>query len=98
MKIVFFGNAEFGCKTLEALCSINNHQVVGVVTNSDKKRGRNLKLLPTPIKSLSKKLNLNIIENDNLKDSNLVNLLHSLNPDIFIVIAYKIMPKEIQCC
>ena len=95
MKIVFFGNADFGCKTLEALCSINNHQVVGVVTNSDKKRGRNLKLLPTPIKSLSKKLNLNIIENDNLKDSNLVNLLHSLKPDIFIVIAYKIMPKEI---
>ena len=95
MKIVFFGNADFGCKTLEALCSINKHQVVGVVTNTDKKRGRNLKLLPTPIKSLSKKLNLNIIENDNLKDSNLVNLLHSLKPDIFIVIAYKIMPKEI---
>tara|TARA_Y100000768_G_scaffold239752_1_gene181578 strand:+ start:736 stop:1674 length:939 start_codon:yes stop_codon:yes gene_type:complete len=95
MKIVFFGNADFGCKTLEALCSNDNHHVVGVVTNSDKKRGRNLKLLPTPIKRLSQKLNLNIIENDNLKDPNLVYLLDSLNADIFIVIAYKIMPKEI---
>ena len=50
MRIVFFGNADFGCKTLEALCSNDNHQVVAVVTNCDKKSGRNLKLLPSPIK------------------------------------------------
>ena len=95
MKVVFFGNADFGCKTLEALSLSNSHQVVGVVTNKDKKRGRNLKLLPTPIKKISKKLNLNIIENDNLNDPDFRTNLQALNADIFVVIAYKILPKKI---
>ncbi len=94
MRIVFFGNADFGCSVLESLVA-SEHDVVGVVSNKDKKSGRNLNFLPTPIKKTSKKLNLNLIEINNLNNPSLIESLKALSPDIFIVIAYKIMPKQV---
>ena len=53
MKIVFFGNADFGADTLRALISSPEHQVVSIVTNQDKKSGRNKKKSSTPIKKIA---------------------------------------------
>ena len=83
MRIVFFGNADFGCSVLESL-STSEHNVVGVVSNKDKKSGRNLNFLPTPIKKTSKKLNLNLIEVNNLNNPSFIDSLKALSPDIFI--------------
>ena len=94
MRIVFFGNADFGCNTLEGLAA-SEHEIVAVVTNKNKKSGRNLKLRSTPIKEITLKLGLNLIEVDSLEALSLKDLLKSLCPDIFVVIAYKIMPKQI---
>ena len=58
MKIIFFGNADFGSATLESLAASSDHEVIAVVTNKDRRVGRNKKLVSTPIKkiALEKKL------------------------------------------
>ncbi len=94
MKIVFFGNADFGCNVIDGLVS-SKHDIVGVVTNKDKKSGRNLRLSQTPIKKKALSLGLNLIEQDDLKESMFINQLKEISADLFIVIAYKILPKEI---
>ena len=94
MKIVFFGNADFGCKTLSAL-EASDHEILAVVTNKDKKSGRKLKLSYTPIKREAVKLGLNIIEVDDFHLSSFKEELIKLSADIFVVIAYRILPKQI---
>ena len=93
MRIVFFGNADFGCNVLDGLTA-SKHEVVGVVTNKDKKSGRNLKITATPIKKTAIGLGLNVIETDEFSQS-LIDALNKLSADIFIVIAYKIIPNKI---
>ena len=94
MRIVFFGNADFGCNVIDGLVS-SKHDIVGVVTNKDKKSGRNLRLSQTPIKKKALSLGLNLIEQDDLKESMFIKQLKDISADLFIVIAYKILPKEI---
>ena len=94
MRIVFFGNADFGCNVIDGLVS-SKHDIVGVVTNKDKKSGRNLRLSQTPIKKKALSLGLNLIEQDDLKESMFIKQLKEISADLFIVIAYKILPKEI---
>ena len=94
MKIVFFGNADFGCKTLSAL-EASEHEILAVVTNKDKKSGRKLKLTSTPVKKEAAKLGLNIIEVDSFHLPSFKKELIKLSADIFVVIAYRILPKQI---
>ena len=89
MRIVFFGNADFGCNVLESLAD-SEHDIVGVVSNKDKKSGRNLKLTQTPIKKKALNLGLKLIEQDELDDPMFVRWLKEISADLFIVIAYKI--------
>ena len=95
MKIVFFGNADFGGDTLESLISSHNHEVAAVVTNKDKKIGRNKKIQSTPIKKIAVDKKIPILEVDDINEHKFLKQLKSLKADIFIVIAYKIIPKEI---
>ena len=88
MKIVFFGNADFGLKTLIRILDSSSHQVIGVVTNSDKKIGRNKQKRSTPIKKIAIERKINLIEQDNLSDIDFTKKIKSLNADIFLVIAY----------
>ena len=57
--------------------------------------GRGRKFLETPVKTLADKLKLNVIEIDNLNDENFINQLKSLSPDLFVVVAYKILPQTL---
>jgi methionyl-tRNA formyltransferase len=57
--------------------------------------GRGRKFLETPVKSLADKLKLNVIEIDNLNDENFINQLKSLSPDLFVVVAYKVLPQTL---
>ena len=93
MRIVFFGNTEFSNPTLNKCNS--SYDIVSVVTNHSKQMGRGRKLLETPVKSLADQLNLDIIEVDNLNDKNFINQLKSLSPDLFVVVAYKVLPEEL---
>ena len=93
IKIIFFGNTEFSNPVL--LKCNESYNVTSVVTNPSKKMGRGQKLFDTPVKILSNDHNLEVIECDNLLDKEFVKKLEDINPDLFVVVAYKILPKSL---
>ncbi|HIF29839.1 MAG: methionyl-tRNA formyltransferase [bacterium] len=93
IKIIFFGNTEFSNPVLLKCNEFYN--VASVVTNPSKKMGRGQKLFDTPVKILSNDHNLEVIECDNLLDKEFVKKLEDINPDLFVVVAYKILPKSL---
>ena len=93
MRIVFFGNTEFSNPTLNKCNS--SYDIISVVTNHSKQMGRGRKFLETPVKSLADELKLNVMEIDNLNDESFINQLKSLSPDLFVVVAYKVLPQTI---
>ncbi len=96
MRIVFWGTPEYSLKSLEVINN-SNHELVGVVTQPDKKRTRGNKLIPSPVKQYAIKNNILVISPNQIKNNeDLLNQLKELMPDIFIVVAYgKILSKEI---
>lgn len=94
MKLVFFGNTDFSDVCLRKILR-SSHTVSSVVTNQDKKKGRGQKLFQTPVKKTALENNIEIIHADNLKDLKLTNELTSKNADIFVIVAYRILPEEI---
>ena len=94
MKILFFGNADFGIPTLDCLHK-SSFNLLAAVTNKDKRSGRGKKYSPTPIKTFSLENNINLIEIEDLKDSKFQKKIRLLKPDLIVVIAYKILPADI---
>ena len=96
MKIVFWGTPEYSLRSLEVINN-SNHELVGVITQPDKKRSRGNKLIPSPVKQYAIKNNIPVISPNQIKNNDdFSNQLKELKPDIFIVIAYgKILSKEI---
>jgi methionyl-tRNA formyltransferase len=95
MKIVFFGSAHFAVLALETLIK-SEHQVICVVTQPDKQKGRHLHVAGTDVKSTAIAAGLEIFqpENINLKES--VKYLKSLDADIFVIVAYgQIFSQEV---
>ncbi|MDG1900277.1 MAG: methionyl-tRNA formyltransferase [Candidatus Marinimicrobia bacterium] len=72
-----------------------SYNVCSVVTNPSKKMGRGQKFVDTPVKILAKNHKLETIECDNLLDEGFIKKLKDMNPDLFIVVAYKILPKSL---
>ena len=94
MKLVFFGTPKFAVPTLNALHD-SDHEILGVVTSPDKKSGRGLKVQSSAIKKCSEKYGLPIYESENTKSNQLHSTLKQINPDIYVVVAYKILPESI---
>ena len=94
MKLVFFGTPDFAVPTLDALHD-SDHEVLGVVTSPDKKSGRGLKVKSSAIKKCSEGYGLPIYEPENTKSNQLHSTLKQINPDIYVVVAYKILPESI---
>ena len=94
MRIVFFGNPDF-CKY--SLLSLFNseYDLVSVVTNIDRKSGRGLNVRPTFVKKKAQDLGVPVIETDDVSSNNLYNKLIKLNVDIFVVVAFSILPDKI---
>ena len=93
MNVVYFGNPSFSADVLELLVK-SNINITTVVTNKDKRGGRGMHMFPTPVKSYSLKNNLKCIEVEDFNQK-LVENLNNLKPDIFIVVAYRILPEFI---
>ena len=93
MKIIFFGNTSFGVPTLNKLKE-NHVEILSTVTNKDLYKSRN-KIIETPIKKWSKDNNINGIEQNDINNLDFINTLSEYNADLFIVIAYKILPESI---
>ncbi|MCH8558796.1 MAG: methionyl-tRNA formyltransferase [Balneolia bacterium] len=94
LRIVFMGSPDFAVPSLEKLVSAGNHDIVSVVSGTDKKRGRGSALSPTPVKAKALELGFSVIEADSMKDPSLHAKLAELNPDLFVVVAFKILPSE----
>tara|TARA_X000000368_G_scaffold130534_1_gene102579 strand:- start:502 stop:1440 length:939 start_codon:yes stop_codon:yes gene_type:complete len=91
IKIIFFGNTDFSNPVLLKCAEVYN--VSCVVTNQSKKMGRGQKLIDTPVKTLAQNQNLYILECNDLLDEEFINKIENINPDLFVVVAYKILPK-----
>ena len=94
LKIVFFGNPDFCIPSLIKL-DLSKHNIISIITNVDRKSGRGLKFKSSPVKDKGKKLGLPIIEFDGNNWQDINTSLKQLNPDIFVVIAFSIIPEII---
>ena len=97
MRIIFFGTPQFAIPTLEKLLADSQFEVVGVVTQPDKNRGRGNKLSPSPIKELATTHQIPIWQPARIKkDPETIAALRDLAADIFVVVAYgQILSQEI---
>jgi methionyl-tRNA formyltransferase len=96
LKIIFMGTAELSCASLEKLARDRKISVVAVVTQPDKPKGRDLKLQPSPVKTLAQTLNLPVLQPQRARDEEFVSELRELKPDLIVVVAYgQILPQSI---
>ena len=86
------GTPDFAVECLDVLVK-SDHSIVAVVTSEDKQAGRGQKIKTSDVKDYSLKKNLKILQPKNLKDSSFINEIKNLNPDIFIVVAFRMLPK-----
>jgi len=94
MNIVFMGTPDFALPSLQAVYE-SHHKVVAVVTGVDKERGRGQKISFTPIKQFATEKEISVLQPESLKDESFVNQLKQFEADIFIVVAFRILPKEV---
>jgi len=96
VRIIFWGTPEYSIASLDVFIK-SKHEVIGVVSQPDKKRSRGNKLISSPVKCVAEQESIKIYTPAKIKDNiHFINELKSLSCDLFIVIAYgKILPKEI---
>ena len=97
IRTVFLGTAELACRSLSTLAASPEVELVGVVSQPDKARGRQLRTVPTAVKATARELGLPIWQPTRLrKDSELISHLESLNLDVIVVAAYgQILPSSV---
>lgn len=94
LKIVFFGTPEFAVESLDSIVS-NGFDVVGVVTMPDKIAGRGHKLYQSDVKKYATEHDLKVLQPEKLKSPDFLEELKTLNADLFIVIAFRMLPREV---
>lgn len=95
MKIVFMGSADFGIPSLASLIA-EKYNLVGIVTTPDRQKGRGLKRVASPIATYAYEHDLTpVIKAEKTTDSTFIRELTQLNADLFVVIAYRILPPEV---
>lgn len=92
LKIVFFGTPDFAKESLEAIHH-SHHQVVGVVTVADKPSGRGQKLTESPVKKYAVENGLTVFQPEKLRNEEFLNQIKALDADVFVVVAFRMMPK-----
>ena len=96
MKIVFMGTPDFSKESLEAVYNAG-YEILGVVTNPDRPKGRGMKLVASPVKEYAISKELKIYQPEKVKNNTeFIEEIKALEPDVICVVAYgKILPKEI---
>ena len=95
MKIVFMGTPDFSVNALENIVKAG-HDVVGVITQPDKPKGRGGKMQYTPVKEKALELGLDVYQPQRVKETEFIEKLKEMNPDAIVVIAFgQILPKAI---
>ncbi len=94
LKIVFLGTPDFAVESLRRIVE-GGYNVVGVITMPDKPAGRGHKLLQSPVKQYAVEKGLHLMQPVKLKDPEFVEELRSLDADLFIVIAFRMLPEVV---
>lgn len=96
MRIVFMGTPDFAVGSLQALCESGKHEILAVVTQPDRPKGRGNKLLQTPVKEYALAQGLTVYQPQKVKTPEFVELLHELHPELIVVAAFgQFLSKEI---
>lgn len=96
MKILFMGTPDLAAVCLEAVYNKAGVEVVGVLTQPDKPKGRGMKLVPPPVKVFAEEHGIPVYQPQTLKNGAFEDELKKLDPDMIIVAAYgKILPKYV---
>jgi methionyl-tRNA formyltransferase len=95
-RIIFMGTADLACASLEALCREKSFEILAVVSQPDKPRGRELKLQPTPVKALALSEGLPVLQPERARNEAFIAQLNTLQPDLVVVAAYgQILPQAL---
>jgi methionyl-tRNA formyltransferase len=96
LRVLFMGTAELSCDSLRALIASPHSQVIAVVTQPDRPKGRELKLQPSPVKALALQAGLPVLQPERARDEAFLGTLRDLQPDLIAVAAYgQILPQSI---
>lgn len=96
MNIVFMGTPDFAVESLKKIYE-SGHNILAVVSQPDKPSGRNMKIMPTPVKEYAESKNIKVYQPEKIrKDEELYETLKSLKPDVIVVVAFgQILPQKI---
>ncbi len=92
LRIVFMGTPEFALTILKKIVS-SKHELVGVVTVADKPAGRGQQLRESAVKTYAKSLNILTLQPEKLKEEQFIEDLTALKADVFVVVAFRMLPK-----
>lgn len=95
MRVLFMGTPDFAVPTLRAICD-EGYEVVGVITQPDKPKGRGHHMMPPPVKEFALERGLGVYQPMTLKGDEFAGLLSELDPEVIVVVAYgKILPVNV---
>jgi len=94
LRIVFMGTPDFAVGILDSLVK-NGYHVVGIVTVADKPAGRGKQITGSPVKDYAIKNNIKVLQPINLKSDDFITKLTALQPDIQIIVAFRMLPKVV---
>jgi methionyl-tRNA formyltransferase len=95
LRIIFMGTPEFACPTLQILID-RGEQVVAVVTQPDRPKGRGQQTLPPPVKVLAEKHGIPVMQPVKVRHPESIEEIRALNPDLIVVVAFgQILPKAL---
>lgn len=94
MKVIFMGTPDFAAGVLNYIVE-KGHNVVSVVTVPDRAAGRGLKLIPSAVKKSTLQHNIPILQPEKLRDEQFIKSLTELNADVFVVVAFRMLPEVV---
>jgi methionyl-tRNA formyltransferase len=94
LRIVFMGTPEFAIPSLNILLD-HGYPVVAVVTAPDKPQGRGHQIIPSPVKLTAQQHNIPVLQPSNLKNIEFLATLDSYQANLYVVVAFRMLPKEV---
>ncbi len=92
LKVIFFGTPEFARTALQAIHE-SHHEIAAVVTVADKASGRGQKINQSPVKMYAEEQHMRVLQPEKLRNPEFLEEIKALNADVFVVVAFRMMPK-----
>jgi methionyl-tRNA formyltransferase len=95
LRVVFMGTPDFACPTLQRLID-RGEEILAVVTQPDRPKGRGQKFLPPPVKALAERYALPVLQPLKVRAPEFIDIMREMKPDLIVVVAFgQILPKAL---